>query len=596
MFGYRQCGWSLSVWWKALGSALVATLPMMASVAAEPGYDIALEGVNKAQRTNIQAFLTLYQRREEPFPGEKRLREWAEQGKAEIHQALQPFGYYSAEVELTLDQDGQAWLVRYDITPGEPVLVTRKQFDLQGPGQDDPALRAALEQFPLDHGDPLDHGTYESGVNGLRSAAEARGYFDMEITRRRAEVFPEPYAAKITLQAQTGERYRLGEVRFKQQTESILKESLLRRFVSFKPGELYQTSTLVNFQDGLVASEYYDVVDILPQPQEAGADLQVPIDVELVPNERHRVQVGAGFGTDTGPRARLDWTIRRLNRSGHRLRTEAGVSFVRQGLMTRYEIPGARPATDHYYLSPRIERTVTDTAESKTLALNVGHTQRRGFWSRNLFIEASREIYEVGGTTEKGFFLIPGGNWTRKRSNDPLYPTRGSRLFLETKGTSTAFLSDTSFIQGTLEGKLVRALFSERHRLLVRLKLGFTEVTDFNRLPASLRYFAGGDHSVRGYSYQSLGPVNAEGERTGGRHLMVGSLEYDFRFLDKWSVAVFVDHGNAFNNFNDDRPTSAGGGLRWLSPIGPVRLDFAHGFERDAGDTQLFHLIIGPDL
>ncbi len=582
-------------WLVTLYSCWPISVAAETEVTTPTSYEVIVEGLSKAHKPNAMAFLTLHQRRDQPYPGVARVREWATLGEQEIRQALQPFGYYRPIITMTMTEQAGQWEVRYTVELGEPVLVTRLVLDLDGPGETDPLLQAALTDFPLQHGAPLDHGLYENGISGILSAAQARGYFDAKTTERKIEVFPEPYAAKVTVRVETGRRYRLGAVRFAQQ-EPILREALLRRFVNYTPGDFYQTSTLVAFQDGLIGSEYYDVVDILPQLDQADDDLYTPIEVTLVPNERHRFQVGVGYGTDTGPRTRIDWSVRRLNKRGHRLRTEAGMSFVRQGLSSRYEIPGKQAATDHYYINPRFERTITDTAESKATALNVGYTRRRGLWTRNLFLEATREVFDVGGTSRHGFFLIPGVNWSRKNSNDPLFPTRGSHLFVELKGSSTAVGADTTFIQATVQGKLIRALFSERHRLLARAQLGATEVTDFQRLPPSLRFFSGGDHSVRGYRYQSLGPVDADGERTGGRHIVVGSLEYDFRIFDKFSIAGFIDYGNALNNFSDDRHTSAGGGIRWLSPIGPIRLDFAHGFDRDVGDTQLFHLIIGPDL
>jgi translocation and assembly module TamA len=134
-----------------------------------------------------------------------------------------------------------------------------------------------------------------------------------------------------------------------------------------------------------------------------------------------------------------------------------------------------------------------------------------------------------------------------------------------------------------------------RSRLLTRLDLGATWIDQKIELPASLRFFAGGDQSIRGFEYQALGPLNANGEVVGGKQLIVGSLEYDFQVRDRWRVAVFVDSGNAFDNTSAfEFQHSAGIGIRWLSPIGQIRLDLAHPF--DAEDSFRLHITMGPDL
>ncbi|HAI23845.1 MAG TPA: outer membrane protein assembly factor, partial [Alcanivorax sp.] len=119
--------------------------------------------------------------------------------------------------------------------------------------------------------------------------------------------------------------------------------------------------------------------------------------------------------------------------------------------------------------------------------------------------------------------------------------------------------------------------------------------SDVTELPASIRFFAGGDASVRGFAYESLGPLDNDGEVIGGRHLLVGSLEYDHPISEQWSLAVFTDAGNAFNNFDDyEIRHSAGFGVRWRSPLGPIRVDFARGIEE--GREWRLHLSMGPDL
>jgi translocation and assembly module TamA len=132
-------------------------------------------------------------------------------------------------------------------------------------------------------------------------------------------------------------------------------------------------------------------------------------------------------------------------------------------------------------------------------------------------------------------------------------------------------------------------------RIIGRGQLGYTNVDDFSRLPASERFFAGGDQSVRGYDYQKLAPVDSSGEVVGGQYLAVGSIELDYLFVGNFGAAVFVDAGNADDTFLPQAKLGAGIGFRWRSPVGMLRVDLAHPFD-DPDNNYRLHISIGPDL
>jgi translocation and assembly module TamA len=163
-------------------------------------------------------------------------------------------------------------------------------------------------------------------------------------------------------------------------------------------------------------------------------------------------------------------------------------------------------------------------------------------------------------------------------------------------GTDEVLGSDTGFFQANAAGKIILPLWSTA-RVLARGEVGWTAEQDFDALPFSVRYFTGGDNTVRGYQYKSLGPKDAEGQVIGGSELVVASIELDQQVFGNWSVAAFVDMGNAFNTFADmSLKTGVGGGVRWYSPLGPIRFDIAVPLANDAPDNFRIHLTIGPDL
>jgi len=189
---------------------------------------------------------------------------------------------------------------------------------------------------------------------------------------------------------------------------------------------------------------------------------------------------------------------------------------------------------------------------------------------------------------------MPGVDWTKLVADDTLRPSAGHRLNFELRGAADSLGSDTSFVQTAVSAKWIWSL-PNAARILVRGSLGTTWADNFNELPPSVRFFAGGDTSVRGYEYDSLGPLDADGEVVGGSSLAVASVEYEHPVVPGWSVAAFVDSGNAFDGSDLDARTGVGVGFRWQSPLGPIRVDVAKPLDGDDRGARL-HISFGPDL
>ena len=189
---------------------------------------------------------------------------------------------------------------------------------------------------------------------------------------------------------------------------------------------------------------------------------------------------------------------------------------------------------------------------------------------------------------------MPGTLWTRTRADDPILPTRGSFVSADLHGSAEALGADTRFVRVRLDGRIVRPLRATG-RLVARATVGTTAVDDFDLLPASERFFAGGDQSVRGFDLNSLGPRNAEDQVVGGRHLLAGSFEYEHRLRGPWGIAAFVDAGNALDRFGDELEYGAGLGGRYRTPLGMLRVDLAVPLT-DGGEGLHVHFAFGPEL
>jgi translocation and assembly module TamA len=520
---------------------------------------------------------------------ESRLRWLHNKAEEEIQQALQPYGYYQPTIETTLTQTGaQNWVARYQIERGPPIRINNITVEILGDGGDDPAFQELLANKPFKKGNILVQPPYEEFKQALQLLATQRGYFDARLLNQALRINLEQQEANVVLRFDTGKRYRFGQINF---PDTALAPDFLRRYLKFQPGDPYTTDELLTFQSNLINSDYFRRVTV-NAPLEQAEDYRIPVDVNLAMNDSRQLSFGLGYGTDTGVRGRLGYEYRWLNRWGHRLKLEALGSQIRQSASAEYIFPGADPSTDFFNLRAGFAREDTDVKDTTSILVGGSWNQRFGFWQQILSLDYTIESFRTDERLTSRL-LVPSASWIRTALDDPLNIRRGSMLELTVRGASESLLSDLSFLQAVGRAKVIRPV-GERGRLIARTDLGTTTASSFAELPTSFRFFAGGDNSVRGFELDKIGPRNQDGDIIGAKHLIVGSLEYEYRFYENWGAAVFADSGDAFNETPDFK-TGVGIGIRWFSPVGPVRVDVAHGLD-DPGDTIRLHLSIGPEL
>ncbi|HHX82546.1 MAG TPA: BamA/TamA family outer membrane protein, partial [Pseudomonadaceae bacterium] len=340
-------------------------------------------------------------------------------------------------------------------------------------------------------------------------------------------------------------------------------------------------------------SQYFSRIRVAPLIREA-QNATVPVDIELGLRPRHAWSSGLGFTTDTGPRARFSYENRFLNSRGHRLQAASSLSSIRAEVGGSYTVPLNHPLADSVIYSAQYIVEDDDVYKSKRLQAGISlPTENRWGWQQTISLDLQRDDYEFTNSDDVSILVLPGLSLSKSRADDFINPLHGWKLLASVKGASESLLSDNTFLQFYGSAKWIQGF--GRFRLLARGELGATWIDQGRELPASLRYYAGGDQSVRGYDFRAIGPQDEEGNAQGGRQLAVSSFEVDYSIRDKWRLAVFTDAGSAFDNQGDLDPVySAGIGLRWLSPIGPLRIDLAHPI--DADESFRIHVTMGPDL
>lgn len=571
---------------------LVFCLFWFATVAAADNttLEVNINGLQGPLLDNARAVLSLEQYKTADSLNALRIQRLHRRARDELSLALQPFGYYQARIEGSLTHHDQHWVARYDIEPGEPATWQTIKLTLTGPGKDKPALNQVIDTTSLKTGTVVNHAVYETLKRDLLQTAQANGYLDAVFTESRLLIQPDLQHASAIITLDTGEQYRLGEISFE---GSDLDPELLSAYVPFKTDSVFSYHQLLELQRSLENSDYFTHVDVIPD-RKAAVNRRIPVRVILTPHKPNRYTVGLGFGTDTGPRSRLGWANRQLNRYGHKASIDYRVSEIKSALNAQYRIPLSRAQTDFVQFDSSLGRERSDSVDSQFRFIGVKHSITRKAWRRTLSLLHRQEDFELGLTRGNTVLLIPAVTISRIWGKDRLIVDRGARLQLELSGASTNLLSEATFVQATLDAKAIYSPW-DRGRILLHGNLGITKSTDFDKLPPSIRFFAGGDHSVRGYDYQSLGPQDASGEVIGGRYLLVGSAEYEHRITGNWRAAAFIDVGNAVDNFNDPLEQGVGIGLRYESPIGLIRLDIADAIS-EPGNPWRLHLTIGPDL
>ena len=509
-----------------------------------------------------------------------------------VKNALEPYGYFFTRTESrVIAEEGGNFKLQVDVTPGDPLRITSLELNLTGPGADQQELQQLRKGFPLKIGDVLRQDRYEQGKTSLQQGAVNLGYLDAVFQTHQIQVRLATRQVDIRLELATGPRYRFGATEFSGQGD--YRERFLHRYLSYREGDEFSYSLLGQTQRNLFDSDLFRSVNIHPMTDQA-VDDKVPLRIELEPAPRQQLRPGIGYGTDTGARTSLRYRILNLFQLGHQLQGDLLLGERKQSLLTTYILPDQDRLDSQTLLRVGVDREETDTYVNRKL-FSEGEYQRildQGLIG-SLFLRLTQEYSHVGEEIDRSKMLMPGARLIWRKVDNPLTPQEGLQVGLELRGAYDKLFSDTSLLQ--LAGQITDLQpLPHAFSLLMRLQGGTTWHNDpLKELPISLRFFAGGDRSVRGYRYQSLGPKNDQGEVVGGKQLLVANFELEKHLNQDWGVAVFYDIGNAFDSFaNYELKQGAGIGVRRYTRIGPLRFDLARQLDTNRAKYRL-HLSVG---
>lgn len=565
-------------------------LPLLFAVILSPmlvqaqEVELTIEGLKSFRKDNVDAYLSA-------IPKEEYSTSIRFQARLQrtITEALNAVGYYQPTFEFEVSEDKTELIVK--VSQGSSVRYKEVEIVITGEAKDDPDFIAAIEASGLKKGERLNHGEYDSLKSKLRNLGLQKGYFDAKFTTSRLEIAPDLYQAFVRLHFDSGIRYHFGATEI---TGSQIKIERVRSLSPFQEGDPYLVSQVGEYNQNLSNTDWFSSVLVEPDLSLLGEGRELPMKVSLAPQARHQLETGLGYSTDVDVRASLKWKRPWVNSLGHSFDSSLSVSSPEQTLTASYRIPLEDVLNDYYRIHYGMKRV--DSRDTKSIESNLAlerHWKLDNDWNRTIFIRYLLENYEQGLQDDNAQFLLPGITFSRIRARGGAMPTWGDSQYITLEYGSENALSETDVIRVLGGMKWIRSA-GENHRGLFRIDGGANFADDFDKLSPSLRFFAGGDNNLRGYGYESISPKDESGALTGAKYIATTSLEYQYRLYGNWWGALFYDYGDAFNDTPEFK-RGTGVGVRWASPVGPIRLDFAWGLDKDPIDFKI-HFSLGPEL
>jgi translocation and assembly module TamA len=522
----------------------------------------------------------------------------------QARELLQTEGYFSPRIELDRESGrspGQPERVRMLVQPGPRARVAKVSFQMEGELErsataGDALARSTLEQqqrlWELPQGRDFRNAAWSDAKAAALARLRAAGYAAANWGGTSAEVNAETNDVVLLLVADSGPLFRYGEL----QVEGLAAQDIetVRNLVNAERGAPVTEALVLDFQDRLQKSGLFEniSVNLDPDPTNAG---QARIVARLREAPLQSYTFGVGFSANTGPRASVDHVYRRLFGYAATARNKIEIGGLRK--FWNGEI-SSQPGIDLYrnLVGAAVEELESDTDVVLSQRLRLGRTQDGQRIERFLFVEAERSKRRTKdasvNTQALALSLNFHGVW--RDLDSVILPTRGVTL---TGQVGVGQSRGTNAEPGPY-GRLYLRLtgyypLSDVWYSQARAEFGRVFFKSNNVVPESQQFRAGGDDSVRGYGYRSLGPL-VDGAAGSGNMLYTVSAELarpiSATLPSLWG-AVFVDAGNAGNSFNGLRPAvGLGVGVRWRSPVGPLRVDWAYG--RDVRKSRI-HFSVG---
>ncbi|MCQ8883791.1 autotransporter assembly complex protein TamA [Pseudoalteromonas shioyasakiensis] len=546
--------------------------------------DYKIQGISGELEGNVELYI-------KQLVDEKNSKALKRHAKSQVEMSLKALGYYKPTIKISFDNAEQLLIV--NVERGPVTRVADIKVTITGSGKDDAEFMSVVNSIKIKQGDFLNHGKYEAARKRIESQLLELGYFDAKWHEHKLAVSLKNNNARVIFNVDTGPRYQFGDITIGSETPA---EKYIRSLAEFKQGQPYKATEVSDYNLALSSTPYFASVRVYADIAKRKNN-QVPINVDVLHKPANSFEVGGGYSTDLGPKVRFKWTKPWITEDGHYLESNLNVSERQQDISLGYTVPVDDPNDDlwRFSLGYKLEDELTNDLYSRIFT---GQLQRQWLtdddWVRTAFLRRDYETYRIGDEEQSAKMLMPGISYAKKDTEGGTTPYKGYQWMMSAEFGLKDMMSSTNILRLQLQNAWLTT-FADRHMLFLRANLGAMLVDNINEVPLSLRFYAGGDQSVRGFAYESISPEDEKGRLIGGKYLMSGTVEYNYQFAEHWRAALFVDSGTATNDFTDRVEVGAGFGFRYLTPVGPVRIDHAWGLTKESKSTRL-SITIGPEI
>jgi len=556
-------------------------LTFSCSVIAADDYQIELEAPGDLESL-LEQHLEIITSKNNPRINPREFQRLYQKAPQQIKALLETEGYFSVQVESKLEQTPSKNIAYFTVVPGSPVLVDKIDIELQGAvieQSDKPAqrLETLRESWPLKSGMQFKQDSWSQAKRQLLTRLLLERYPNARISNSQANVDLNTNTANLKIQIDSGPLLYFGETEI--EGLSRYPEKVVKNINPIRPGNEYSQAQLLDFKNKLQATGYFVSVEITADhrnPESNNGKLYAPVKAVVIEHPEIRVGLGAGFSTNTG--ARIQTTLTDLNflQDGWRLTSSLRLEQLSQNLLAEIRLPTTRQG---YRDSINSNVIRTDIEGQTTTSGLLGIRRAWGLPSFEQYVGSNLLAEHVkldGAESDTNYAATLSYGVTLRRTDNNMNPTRGYLLNAQFTGAPLEQLSGGQFLQTYIRGFGYYPLGSKT-QLITRAELGMVNGGD--NVPVTYLFRAGGDQSVRGYDFQSLG-VREGDAIAAARYLATGSIELIQWLTPQWGAAVFTDFGNAANSMKDIDPVFGYGlGARWKSPAGPIGADIAYGQE-----------------
>ncbi|HUQ73893.1 MAG TPA: BamA/TamA family outer membrane protein [Burkholderiales bacterium] len=556
-------------------AVLVANIAAFDARAAGLDYTVEI-AAPRDLKSRLEKGLNLVRWRLDPEMNAERLKRLVDDAVREAREAAATEGYFSANVEADVDSSATPWVVRLKVEPGERTRVGDVEVRFIGPASTDGEARSLLERvregWTLRRNQPFRQADWDQAKRQALRTLSGWRYAAADLADSQASIDPDGHRAALFVEIESGPPFRFGTLHISGTRR--YKDALVENLSSIRAGDTYDRERVVLYQRRLLESGYFASVQAEIDAATPGADA-APLRVSVIEAPKHHVESGIGYNTDVGPKFEARYTNQDVFSSAWRFGSSLNLDEKIQNLQLTLDTP-PRPGGVWNSFFTRARQQDIQNERTREIAFGHAYNIGAGAAPAAFITSAHFEDQVLSGVTADNRYAIYFGVRKSFRKTDALVSPREGYVLSGELGGAPQGLSSRAFARGIGSASFFFPVGRDGD-LLLRGQAGYVQSHTREGIPSTFLFRTGGDQTVRGYAFESLG-VEQNGAIVGGRRLLVGSAEYTYWVGENWGVAGFVDGGNAWDSgVQTTVATGYGVGARVRTPIGPIRADLAYG-------------------